>query len=299
MKQKSKFSGVYCAIVTPLSHGRFDPQRFQMHIRTLAAEGCDGLLVLGTTGEGQSFDFSERGEVIAAAREVCGSMTLLAGTGCASLPDTIRATRQAYELGAQGVVLVPPFFFRNVTTPGLLEYFRLVFGEAVPTSGGAFLYHIPQVTGVPIPLPLLKQLQDVAGDKLAGVKDSSGDRANFLGLCQQFPSLRIFAGVDDLILDGLQAGAAGCITAEANMLAAPAVALYNAFKAGQDARQFQDMLVKARVVLPHTPFPVALKGLLAKRYADAGWAEVRPPLVSLAAEDQSVLVEELRQLNLM
>jgi 4-hydroxy-tetrahydrodipicolinate synthase len=299
MNQKSKFSGVYCAIVTPLSHGRFDPQRFQMHIRTLAADGCDGLLVLGTTGEGQSFDFSERSEVITAAREVCGSMTLLAGTGCASLPDTIRATRQAYELGAQGVVLVPPFFFRNVTTPGLSEYFRQVFDEAVPTSGGAFLYHIPQVTGVPIPFQLLKQLQDVVGDKLAGVKDSSGDRTNFLDLCQQFSSLKIFAGVDDLILDGLQAGAAGCITAEANILAAPAVTLYNAYQAGQDARQFQDVLVKARVVLPHTPFPVALKGLLAKRYNDAGWAEVRPPLVSLAAEDKSVLVKELRQLNLM
>lgn len=84
-----------------------------------------------------------------------------------------------------------------------------------PQAAGAFLYHIPQVTGVPIPFNLLKQLQDVVGDKLAGVKDSSGSRANFLDLCQQFPSLRIFAGVDDLILDGLQVGAAGCITAEA------------------------------------------------------------------------------------
>jgi 4-hydroxy-tetrahydrodipicolinate synthase len=105
--------------------------------------------------------------------------------------------------------------------------------------------------------------------------------------------------VDDLILDGLRAGAAGCITAEANILAAPAAALYHEFRQGHDPQPLQDLLVNARVVLAHTPFPVALKGLLAQRYADAGWAEVRPPLISLAAEDQSILVAGLRELNLL
>ncbi len=299
MKTHTNFSGLYCAIVTPLDHGRIDFKRFQMHIQTLAADGCDGLLISGTTGEGQSFDLSERGELIAAAREVAGSMVLLAGTGCASLPETIRTTRQAYQLGADGVVLVPPFFFRNVTTQGLLEYFRLVFDESVPDTGGALLYHIPQVTGVPIDEELLHRLQDKVGEKLTGVKDSSGDRASFLSLCQHFPDLRIFAGVDDLILDGLQAGAAGCITAEANILAAPAAALIRAFRSGQDAQPWQDLLVKARVVLPHTPYPVALKGLLAQRYADPAWAEVRPPLLPLDRSDQAPLVEELRRLELI
>jgi 4-hydroxy-tetrahydrodipicolinate synthase len=295
----TNFSGVYCAIVTPLLHGRIDFKRFQMHIQTLAADGCDGLLISGTTGEGQSFDLTERCEIISAAREVRGSMALLAGTGCASLPETIQVTRKAYELGVDGVVLVPPFFFRNVTTEGLLEYFRLVFEEAVPAAGGALLYHIPQVTGVPISLELLDRLQEKVGGKLAGVKDSAGDRGSFLSLCHHFPGLRIFAGVDDLILDGLKAGAAGCITAEANLLAAPAAALLRAFRSGQDAQPWQDLLVKARVVLPHTPFPVAIKGLLAQRYADPAWAEVRPPLQPLAEADLSLLVNELRQLKLL
>jgi 4-hydroxy-tetrahydrodipicolinate synthase len=299
MTANKNFSGVYCAIVTPLNNGKIDFKRFQMHIQTLAADGCDGLLISGTTGEGQSFDLSERGELITAAREVSGSMALLAGTGCASLPDTIRTTRRAYELGVDGVILIPPFFFRNVTTAGLLEYFRLVFSEAVPTTGGAFLYHIPQVTGVPVSEELLSRLQDQVGEKLAGVKDSAGDRAGFLSLCRRFTGLKIFAGVDDLILDGLKAGAAGCITAEANLLAAPAAALIRAFKAGEDAQHWQDLLVKARVVLPHTPFPVAIKGLLDKRYSDPAWAEVRPPLEPLSQSDQSLLVEELSLLNLI
>jgi 4-hydroxy-tetrahydrodipicolinate synthase len=299
MNNPPDLSGVFCAIVTPLDRGRIDFKRFQMHIQTLAADGCDGLLISGTTGEGQSFDLTERSELITAAREVSGSMVLLAGTGCASLPETIQTTRRAYELGVDGVVLVPPFFFRNVTTKGLLEYFRIVFDESVPAAGGAFLYQIPQVTGVSIDVELLERLQNAVGEKLSGVKDSSGDRASFLNLCRHFPSLKIFAGVDDLILDGLQAGAAGCITAEANLLAAPAAALIRSFRSGQDAQPWQDLLVKAQVVLPHTPFPVAIKGLLACRYSDPAWAEVRPPLMPLDHNDRSQLVEGLRKYGLI
>jgi 4-hydroxy-tetrahydrodipicolinate synthase len=230
---------------------------------------------------------------------VSGPMVLLAGTGCASLPETIQTTRRAYELGVDGVLLVPPFFFPSVTTDGLFEYFRIVFEEAVPASGGAMLYHIPQVTGIPITLELLERMQDLVGEKLAGVKDSSGDRAGLIDFCRRFPALRIFAGVDDLLLEGLQAGAAGCITAEANLLARQAAALIKAFRSGDDAQAWQDLLVKARIVLPHTPFPVAMKGLLAERYKDPAWLEVRPPLMSIAAEDQALLVDELRQLHLL
>ncbi|HSV86900.1 MAG TPA: dihydrodipicolinate synthase family protein, partial [Levilinea sp.] len=188
----ANFSGIYCAIVTPFNHGQLDIKRFQMHVQTLIADGCDGVLVAGTTGEGQSLSIAERGELVSAAREVGDSLKVLAGTGCSSLPETIQATRQAYELGADGVVIVPPFFFRDVTTRGLLEYYRIVFDEAVPSSGGAFLYHIPQVSGVPISIELLDHLLDAVGDRLAGLKDSSGNRVSFINLCQRYPKLSIF-----------------------------------------------------------------------------------------------------------
>jgi 4-hydroxy-tetrahydrodipicolinate synthase len=226
-------------------------------------------------------------------------MTLLAGTGCANLPDTIHSTRRAYELGANGVLIVPPFFFRDAPTAGLVEYFRILFAEAVPPTGGAMLYHIPQVTGVPVTPELLKRVQDQVGSKLAGLKDSSGSRAAFLELCRSFPELCIFSGLEDFLLEGLQTGAAGCITAGANVLAAPTAALIRAYHAGQDARPWQELLLKTRVVLPHTPYPVALKGLLAARYNDPAWLEVRPPLLPLAPEDQTILVNELREQNLL
>jgi 4-hydroxy-tetrahydrodipicolinate synthase len=186
------------------------------------ADGCNGVLVAGTTGEGASLSIAERCELVAAARDVSDSLVVMAGTGCASLPDTIQVTRQSYELGADAVLIVPPFFFRDVTTQGLKEYYRIVFEEAVPDSGGAFLYHIPQVSGIPIAHELLDYLIERFGDRVAGIKDSQGDRAGLVNFCQRFPNLRIFAGLDDLLLDGLKAGGAGYITAEANLLAAPA-----------------------------------------------------------------------------
>jgi 4-hydroxy-tetrahydrodipicolinate synthase len=293
------FSGIYCAIVTPLRDGRLDLDKFQMHIRSLMADGCNGVLVAGTTGEGASLSIAERCELVAAARDVSDSLVVMAGTGCASLPDTIQVTRQSYELGADAVLIVPPFFFRDVTTQGLKEYYRIVFEEAVPDSGGAFLYHIPQVSGIPIAHELLDYLIERFGDRVAGIKDSQGDRAGLVNFCQRFPNLRIFAGLDDLLLDGLKAGGAGYITAEANLLAAPARELYRGFHAGEDVQHLQDLLIKARVMLPHTSFPAALKGLLALRYDDPSWAEVRPPLVRMELKDQSLLSSELRGLGLL
>jgi 4-hydroxy-tetrahydrodipicolinate synthase len=295
----TKFSGLYCAIVTPLTGGRLDLARFQTHIRTLMTDGCNGVLVAGTTGEGSSLSFEEKCELITAARQVDPALVVMAGTGCASLPDTIHTTRRAYELGADAVLIVPPYFFRDVTVQGLKEYYRIVFEEAVPDTGGAFIYHIPQVSGIPISHALLEYLIERFGDRVAGIKDSEGNRAGLVSFCQRFPNLRIFAGLDDLLLDGLKAGGAGYITAEANLLAATARQLYEGFQAGEDVQHLQDLLIKARVMLPHVSFPAALKGLLALRYNDLTWVEVRPPLVPMSPDDRDLLAGELREMGLL
>lgn len=293
------YSGVYTALATPLKDGRADFTRLQKHIRVLAGEGIDGLLVNGTTGEGQSFDYEERAELISATREAAPNMVLMAGTGCASLTDTIRCTQRAFELGSDCVLIVPPFFFRSVTTNGLLEYFRRVFAEAVPDGRKALLYHIPQVSGVPVSFDLLDRLQQVVGERLGGVKDSSGDLDNLMGLCRRYPDLDIFAGIDDYLLDDLEAGGAGCITAESNVLGIPAKKLVKAFLNGEDARPYKDLLTRALVFLPYASFSSAVKALLAVRYQDDGWLETRPPLEPLSRADQQKLVEQLRELGVM
>lgn len=299
MTPRHTYSGVYTALATPLKDGRADLDRLQKHIRVLVKDGVDGLLVNGTTGEGQSFDLAERAEMIAACREAAPELKIMAGTGCASLTDTISATQQAFERGADCVLIVPPFFFRTVSTHGLFEYFKRVYAEAVPAGRKALLYHIPQVSGVPVSFDLLDRLQDVVGDRLGGVKDSSGDLANLVGMCDRYPHMDIFSGFDDYLLDDLEHGGAGCITAESNILAVPAKQLEKIFFAGGDARPLKKLLTEALVFLPYASFPSAIKGLLAARYQDDGWLEVRPPLEPLGRADQDKLVAQLKALGVM
>ncbi|GAP13042.1 dihydrodipicolinate synthase/N-acetylneuraminate lyase [Longilinea arvoryzae] len=299
MPPKHTYSGVYTALATPLSNGRPDFQRLQKHIRVLAQDGVDGLLVNGTTGEGQSFDQTERADLVAAAREAAPELKIMAGTGCASLTDTIHATQKAFAVGADCVLIVPPFFFRSVTTSGLAEYFRRVFAEAVPEGRKALLYHIPQVSGVPVTIELLDRLRDSVGPRLGGVKDSSGDVDNLVTLCKRYPEMDIFSGFDDLLLDDLQAGGAGCITAESNILAPLAKKLERVFFDGLDAQPYKQMLTEAQVFLPYASYPSAIKGLLAARYHDDGWLEVRPPLEPLSHADQAKLVNSLLAMDLM
>lgn len=293
------YSGVYTALATPLRNGRADLDRLQKHILVLIKEGIDGLLVNGTTGEGQSFDFGERAELVAAVRLAAPTLKLMTGTGCASLTDTIRSTQRAFELGSDCVLIVPPFFFRNVTTTGLLNYYRQVFAEAVPEGRKALLYHIPQVSGVPITFELLDRLQNEVGDRLGGVKDSSGDVDNLVNLCKRYPHMDIFAGMDDFLLDDLEHGGAGCITAESNILGTLAKKLEHAFFAGEDARPYKKLLTDALVFLPYASFSSAIKGLLAARYHDDGWMVTRPPLEPVTRADQEKMVSQLRALGVM
>jgi 4-hydroxy-tetrahydrodipicolinate synthase len=300
MAPNHSLRGVFPAIVTPFgADGKFSSQNFTRHINALAAEGCNGVVVLGTTGEGPSLGLGERKMVIDSALESAGSLTVIAGTGCASLTDTIELSRHAFAAGVTAVLVVPPFYFKNITTAGLLAYYRCLLDDAVPGDRFLLLYHIPQVTGVPISFELLAELIRVAPERVAGVKDSSGDFEHLQALCEQFSELAIFAGTDRYLLRGLELGAAGCITAGANVLGALNAGVYDAFShAENNASSLQEQLTTARAVLEqYMPFAPSIKFLLSERYGTPGW-DVRPPLVPLAQAGRHKLREKWAELDL-
>lgn len=299
MTTKEKLAGVVPAIVTPLTeHDKPDIGNLQRHIETLATESCHGVLLLGTTGEGPSMNMTERELIIEAGLEAADGMFIMAGTGTSSLTETIMLTRRAYELGVDATVVVPPFYYKKVTENGLSLFYQRLIDEAVPDTGLLMLYHIPQVSGIPITFELLERLLAQAGDRVAGIKDSSGNLDHARELCHRFPQLRVFVGNDRLLLKGLKAGAAGCITAGTNVLAPLAVAVYRAYQAGQDAEALQEPLTAARTILDqYQPFPPTCKSLLAARYGTSGWA-LRPPLTPLPNPDQETLYRELSKLDL-
>ncbi|MEJ2263224.1 MAG: dihydrodipicolinate synthase family protein [Anaerolineales bacterium] len=295
----SRLRGIVPAVVTPLNaFDQPDLESLQRHICVLAQEGCDGILLLGTTGEGPSMGLSEREAILDAGLEAAEDLFVMVGTGLPSLSDSLYLTRRAYQLGADVAVVLPPYYYKRVTDQGLLDFYRRLFDQAVPEAGMLMLYHIPQVTQVPLSFGLIEELVNISDGHLVGIKDSSGDLAHAKELCECFPQIRIFVGTDKLLLAGLRSGAAGCITAGANILAPLDVAVYRAFLSNQDAEPLQSQLTAAREILErYQPFPAGIKSLLALRYGNQSW-NVRPPLVPLSKKDHIDLLSALRNLNL-
>jgi 4-hydroxy-tetrahydrodipicolinate synthase len=277
-------SGVFAAAVTPLDADFSpDPEALSTLLNFLAGRGCHGLLLLGTTGEGPSFSARERIEIYrnaARIRENHPGIRLLAGTGTPSLDETIQLTRAAFEQGFDGVVVLPPYYYRNASEDGLFLYFETLIRKAVPADGTLLGYHFPTVAGIGFSIDLLQRLRAAFPRQFAGIKDSSHDAGYSHALTERFGrDLLVLTGTDSLFLDALQHQAAGCITAPANLISPQLRAIWDAFQAGQDAGPLQEAVTHARHVLEQAaPFPSILKALLHQLHGFPLWP-VRPPLL--------------------
>jgi 4-hydroxy-tetrahydrodipicolinate synthase len=296
-------AGVYAASITPL-HQDFSPDldAIPQLLDFLARRGCHGALMLGTTGEGPSFAFKERLEIFRAAlaiRQVHPEFRLLAGTGTPSLEETKGLTKAAFDLGMDGVVVLPPYYFRKVSDAGLFAWFNLLLQAAVPAGGALFGYHIPPMTGVPLSVELLARLKDAHPERFAGIKDSSGDAAHAQALGERFSSdLVVFNGNDRLFSLALQSHASGCITAMSNLFSPDLRQVWEAFKAGQPDLPAQSRLDACRAVMDrYPPAPPLLKALLNHKHQFPVWS-VRPPLLPLPQDIASQAEQELASLLL-
>jgi 4-hydroxy-tetrahydrodipicolinate synthase len=293
-------SGVYAAALTPLkADSTPDLEPVPAFLAFLAERGCHGALIFGTTGEGPSFSPEERRAVWSAAlkvRETHPDFRLLAGTGTPSLQETIDLTKTAFDLGYDGVVVVPPYYFRTASDDGLFRWFESLIQKAVPSDGYLLGYHFPQVAGIGFSMALLKRLKDASPAQFAGIKDSSHDPALASALGATFGTdLAVFTGTDSYLSMALQNNAAGCITAPANLISPGLRAIYDAFSRDEDLSKMQGCITEQRLILEkYTPFPPALKALLSKKYAFPLWP-VRPPLVETANDLVEQAARELEE----
>ncbi len=293
-------SGVYAAAVTPLKlDSTPDLEPVLAFLAFLADRGCHGALIFGTTGEGPSFSPEERKAVWGTAlkvRETHPGFRLLAGTGTPSLQETINLTKTAFDLGYDGVVVLPPYYFRKATDEGLFHWFEQVIRKAVPSDGYLLGYHFPDVAGIGFSIGLLKRLKDAFPVQFAGLKDSSHDPALAATLGATFGrDLAVFTGTDSYLSTALQNNAAGCITAPANLISPGLRAVYDAFSRDEDLSEKQARVTAQRHVLEkYAPFPPALKALLAKEYGFPRWP-VRPPLVEIPDDLVEQAARELKE----
>ncbi len=286
-------AGVYAAAVTPYlgkprTPGKpdtaFDFESLSTFLHFLAGRGCHGALLFGTTGEGPSFSPKEREALLRAIRVIrhqVRNFRLLAGTGTPSLSETIELTKLAYELGYDGTVVLPPYYFRKASEDGLFDWFSELIEQAVPQGKYLLGYHIPAMTGVGFSLDLLERLKEKFPGRFAGIKDSSHDEAFAAALGQRFGNdLLVLNGTDSYFHHALKNHAQGAITAPANLISDNLREIWDLYQAGNDPSEVQARVTEQRHFLEqYSPIAPILKGLLHKVHGLPHW-ELRPPLKS-------------------
>jgi 4-hydroxy-tetrahydrodipicolinate synthase len=295
-----KLSGVWCPVLTPVDGDlKPDPGRFVAHARWLLEEGCHGLVVFGTTGEANSFSVEERSELLEAALGTgLPRERILVGTGCCALTDSVRLTRHALALGVPGVLMLPPFYYKDNPDEALFASFDQVIQRLGTEKFQLYLYHFPRLSGVPITPGLIERLLRRYPGTLKGVKDSSGDWSNTRMLIERFPELAIFPGAETLLLPGLEAGGSGCISASCNVNTRAIRRLYDDFNGGEPGlEEQQEALNTVRKVLQLRPLIPVMKHLLADHRGDPDWRRVRPPFLPLPDVEAAALESELAALG--
>jgi len=282
-------NGVFAAALTPLDHDyAIVPDDLLSLLDFLAQRGCHGALLLGTTGEGPSFSSHERLQIMRAAisiRQTHPDFKLLVGTGTPSLDETIGLTRAAFEIGMDAVVVLPPYYYRQVPDEGLFAWYSRLIQSAVPSGSLLLGYHIPAVSGIPLSLDLLVRLKEAFPQRFAGIKDSSGDLENARRLGDLFGSdMIVLSGNDKLFSYALAHSASGCITALANLCSPDLRIIWEAHQRGESLEMVQMRLNTARSIIDrYPPAPPLLKFLISRLYEFPHW-QVRPPLQPLKEE---------------
>ncbi len=288
----SKLRGAIAAIATPITDA-FEPDidRFTTLANHLLANGCDGLNVLGTTGEATSFSRDQRFRVMAAAAERSDPSRMMVGVGASALADAIALTRRAAELGFAGALALPPFYYKGVPDLGVAAYFEAILQATSAQPVPLYLYHYPALSGVPFTPGLVDLLLKNSGGRIVGLKDSSGDMAYARGVAAQNPGFAVFPSTEAVLLDARAGQFAGCISATANL------------NSGLCRRAFHDgdaaalrSAVAIRQLFDGKPLVAGVKAGLAHLQDDSTFSRTMPPLAPWRAAEQAQLARDLDRL---
>ncbi len=288
--------GAFAASVTPFRPGglELDLDWIPKHLAYLEQRGADGVLALGTNGEGPSLSLAERRLVIDTVVAYKRKLWVYAGTGCASLSDTIEISRYAHEAGADGLMIVPPFYFKRIDDEGLIAYYEAVV-KALPRDARVLLYNIPAMSGVEITDGLLDDLTE-RHPQVVGIKDTSGSLQRLKRYVERYPGLAVYCGSDGLVARGFRAGAIGAISAVANVFPELLKAAREASLAGERGEREQAAIDRARALLGRYPQQSAIKHAL-RILGGLPQTHVRPPLRDLTAAEAAALERELAALS--
>src|SRR5438477_8366770 len=316
--EANRLSGVLAPVVTPFKSDLSpDPERLIRHCKWLLSQNC-GLAVFGTNSEANSMAAEERMKLLdALVAAGIDPARMMPGTGCCSISETVKLTAHAVNHGCAGVLMIPPFYYKNVSEEGFYRYFSEVIQRVGHTRLRIYLYHIPPVAVVGITPKLVERLLQAYPTAIAGMKDSSGDWNNTKTFLDGFAetvrlaptahasrTFGVFVGSESFLLANMRNGGAGTISATANVNPAAIHKLYAQCARSQtsaighqtshatELEGLQARLDVVRDVFSSKKFPsmiAALKQAIAIYRTDPEWTRVRPPLVELTTEQANLL----------
>jgi 4-hydroxy-tetrahydrodipicolinate synthase len=296
MKKARK--GVYAATITPIgADGEPDMEGLISYCKEVLVSGCDGVAPLGTTGEAAALPFAFRLRVPdALAQAKLPSESVILGAGSPSVGDAIAIGKAALSAGYPNLLVLPPYYTKEPSEEGLYDYYSRIIEAIRDDRLNLYLYHIPQVTAVPISLNLVERLREKFGRIVAGIKDSSGN----------FESAKSYVGAEDfdvypsseaVLSDALKAGCAGVISGSTNVSASLAHKVLLATAVEREALQAK--LTDFRLTIQKFPLIPSVKQVHAWRKNDVGWLRMLPPLTSLSYEQASALKREMERLKMI
>ncbi len=289
------FKGAGVAIVTPFKDGKFDKESYEKLIEFQIKNKTQAIIVLGTTGEATTVGFEERGEIVKTAVEAVNKrIPVIVGTGLNCTNTAVELTKQAEELGADGVLVVSPYY-NKCTEKGMIEHFTLI---AKSTKLPVILYNVPGRTAVNIPAQVVLELSKL--DNVVGVKEASGDIGQILEIKRLVPDdFKIYSGNDDQIVAVYSSGGHGVISVASNVIPKEVQEMCEAFMDGDAKEALRIQLHYKRFIdlLFSEVNPIPVKAAL----YEMGYIrdEFRLPLTPMGEENREKLVEEMKKIKIL
>jgi 4-hydroxy-tetrahydrodipicolinate synthase len=282
----SIIAGIWAAALTPVT-GDLEPDAAKAisYCRELLENGCDGINVLGTTGEAMSFSVEQRVQYMRTlASSGLPMARMMAGTGAAALDDAVDLTRTALACGFAATLIMPPFFYREASDDGVVAFFEALIARAKPPRRSVLLYNFPRMSGVVLHADLVDRLVAASGDRIFGMKDSSNDARLQAEVIARFPGLSIFPGSELDLAEAKKRGATGCISGSVALW--PQLAK-NVFESGDEAQASE--LGRRRALLDGVPLVGAMRYLVASLRGEPEWERAMPPQEALSVEQRERL----------
>lgn len=287
-------SGVYAAVTTPM-HDDYscNSEALYDHCVDLMKRGCQGVVLFGTTGEGTSFSVAEREYVIKKMlRFGIDSQKVIVGISCCAIDDAVKLATLAVEQQCAAALIAPPFYFKNVDDKGVIQFYKNIIRSVNHPGLKILLYHIPQYSGVPITINVIKELRAEFPDTVIGIKESEGNLPFTKEILSTFPGFKVYVGREIHISEAVQLGAAGGISGLVNAFPELICSLYDY---GKDPQQPNHNDTVASIVESLKNYPIfsAIKAIVeSKKGSD--WHMMRPPLVPLSEQKRQALTNVAR-----